>query len=964
MNKSSLFVIIGLPVLLFGQTHSAIISDHIAKSKNLLDQKKHEEALTEIKITFQQDSNLTKEDSITLYNLMVQCHSKLKQYENAAKDYEQALTNTSGYDTLQALLHYQLGIARYRLSEYSVATTHIINARDLYRKLFGTDDINYTASLNTLGFLYNVQAKYSEAEKVFQEAKQINLRLTGGEDLQYSRIITNLADVYCKLNRYDQADELYKTSLRIKEKLSGKKSREYATTLYGVANFQASLGKYENAISTIKEGIAIYNALNEIKHPDYLKFLDNLALLTEKSGDKTEAERLIKEAINRRDTAGLDKQDDYALNLGNLGRLYLEEGKADLALPLVEKATPLIATIYGKNHPAYAGVLTTLANIQAERGDHENANANYEEAIRIIQRVLGKEHIESFNIQFAYAKFLRKTGKKTEAIALFKKIDRIPRMYLKRATRFLSEMELSEKVNEYKSFIHEIYSFLLEMPDDPELSSLAYNASLYYRGFILNNLQRIRLSMNKALKVSDARDEVISLHRQLENELNRPISERANTADLEKKISQMESDITHTLGSLAEEAKELNWEDIQLALADDEASVEYISFPNSRASDSIYYGALILTRIMEAPIFIPLCKESDFATILASNALRTPEYVNSIYNFSSRGAATIEDTKVFLTDLIWQPLQNKLHGIKRLFLVPDGLLSRVNLAALPTSLETVVADSIELILVSSTRQVVPSDENIMAYSAKKTIVVGGIDYDHKTPEVVSTDTLSAITQRSFNKVWGALPWAEKESNEVAKLLMNQGYYVNYMKSTDAREKMVVDSLENLHGYRIIHFATHGYFKSGTKSDEQESSGFYGKGMLNSGLVLTGANVLQTDSSNVTNEDGLLSAYEISHLDLSQTELVVLSACETAIGDLNDLEGVYGLQRAFKLSGAGQLIMSLWQVPDRETKDFMLSFYRNWLTDKSTIRKAFQKTQTEFRQRFVNPYQWAGFVLLE
>lgn len=135
-------------------------------------------------------------------------------------------------------------------------------------------------------------------------------------------------------------------------------------------------------------------------------------------------------------------------------------------------------------------------------------------------------------------------------------------------------------------------------------------------------------------------------------------------------------------------------------------------------------------------------------------------------------------------------------------------------------------------------------------------------------------------------------------------------------------------------------------------------------MINSGLVQTGANVLNNGKGSNDREEGLLTAYEISQLDLSQTELVVLSACETGLGDLKEVEGVYGLLRAFNLAGANQLIMSLWQIPDRETKDFMLSFYKNWINDKSTIRRAFQKTQIEFRQRFVNPYQWAGFVLLE
>ena len=100
------------------------------------------------------------------------------------------------------------------------------------------------------------------------------------------------------------------------------------------------------------------------------------------------------------------------------------------------------------------------------------------------------------------------------------------------------------------------------------------------------------------------------------------------------------------------------------------------------------------------------------------------------------------------------------------------------------------------------------------------------------------------------------------------------------------------------------------------------------------------------------------------MDLSNTELVVLSACETGLGDIKGNEGVYGLQRAFKIAGAKYLMMSLWQVPDRETKEFMVSFYKNWLSKKKDIPEAFRMAQREMRERFINPYAWAGFVLVE
>ncbi|MEI2695032.1 MAG: CHAT domain-containing tetratricopeptide repeat protein [Saprospiraceae bacterium] len=962
MKFTYLFCLFFYTFSLFSQSSSIAVKAELTLVKSLLDQNNPVKAYKTLTTLVKNSTSFYQEDSLMIYSLMIQCHASLKDYEAAIKDYQKALTQQIQNDTLLGQIHDHMGRSFYQLADYLSATVHILEARDLYKKLYGKEDSLYISTFNTLGLIYASQARYSDAEKVFQEARQINQRKTGGGNIQYARIINNLADVYCKLNRFDQADGLYTISLRIKEKISGAFSKDYAKTLYNLANFQASLGRYEKAKSTILQGIAIYDSLKDTKSTEYLKFLDNLSILTEKTGDIKNAERLYLDALKRRELVGTIKSAEYAINLSNLGKFYIDLGKPEIALKYIEKAVPLTANVYGKYHPKYAGLLISMANIQSNQLNHDQAKLNYEEAIRIIQKTLGKDHIEYFHSQFEYAKFLRKTGKKEQAIALFQTIEKIPRNFLKRATRFLSELELGEKIKEYKSFIYEIYSFQLANPQDKNLAKLAYNISLYYRGFILSNLQRIRIGMDKARFVANSRDEVISLHRQLEFELNKAIGERANTTELERKISEMESQISHTIGSFSEESKEYSWEDIQFALSEGEAAVEFISFPVGLSQDTVFYGVLLVTKYADAPQFISLCYESEFENLLKSNTNRTADYVSSIYNFSSRGAMALGEKKPSLTELIWTPIREHLKEIQRIYLVPDGLLNRLNIAALPISLEAVVSDSFEIILMSSTRQIVPTDVQILAYSNKNCLVVSGVDYDIESTETFASRNSNPSTAGTQTKTWTALPWAEKEGVDVSKLLQSNGFKVASLQNTIATEKGIFDSLESKKNWRILHFATHGYFN--TSKNQTPSSNFYGSGMMNSGLVLSGANSFQSIQNDTKTEDGLLSAYEISHLDLSQTELVVLSACETALGDLKDIEGVYGLQRAFKLAGAGQMIMSLWQVPDRETKDFMLSFYKNWISDTSSIRNAFKKTQLEFRQRFVNPYQWAGFVLLE
>lgn len=173
--------------------------------------------------------------------------------------------------------------------------------------------------------------------------------------------------------------------------------------------------------------------------------------------------------------------------------------------------------------------------------------------------------------------------------------------------------------------------------------------------------------------------------------------------------------------------------------------------------------------------------------------------------------------------------------------------------------------------------------------------------------------------------------------------------------------------------RILHIATHGYFFPDPK--EQKSINTFENNdpvfkisnhpMLRSGLIMAGGNATWKGENTLEgHEDGILTAYEISQMNLSNTELVVLSACETGLGEINGNEGVYGLQRAFKIAGAKYLIMSLWQVPDKQTSLLMTTFYKKWLEEKMSIPDAFHSAQKDLREAGLDPYYWAGFVLVE
>ncbi|MBI1227545.1 MAG: CHAT domain-containing protein [Bacteroidetes bacterium] len=222
-----------------------------------------------------------------------------------------------------------------------------------------------------------------------------------------------------------------------------------------------------------------------------------------------------------------------------------------------------------------------------------------------------------------------------------------------------------------------------------------------------------------------------------------------------------------------------------------------------------------------------------------------------------------------------------------------------------------------------------------------------------------------------------LRFASRKVLAIDPILKSNGYQSHTLRGGDASEAAFKAIGSTAPSPKVLHIATHGFFFPDvppTGADERNSVGeknepFFKvseQPMMRSGLIMAGTNYAWENGRPMRPgmEDGILTAYEISQMNLSNTMLVVLSACEKGLGDIQGNEGVCGLQRAFKIAGAKNIIMPLWQVPDFQTQELMTTFYTKWLLDKMTIQDAFRAAQKEMREKYQNPFFWAGFVLLE
>jgi CHAT domain-containing protein len=230
-----------------------------------------------------------------------------------------------------------------------------------------------------------------------------------------------------------------------------------------------------------------------------------------------------------------------------------------------------------------------------------------------------------------------------------------------------------------------------------------------------------------------------------------------------------------------------------------------------------------------------------------------------------------------------------------------------------------------------------------------------------------------LTMVARGEDFNYLPGTLEEVMEISKLFPND-WVVKLLSGVLATEENLT-AIAN-ESPDILHIATHGYFfptppenspKIGARANKksrEDDIAASSNPLLRSGLALTGINRVWKGGDHVEGlEDGILTALEVSNLDLFNTKLVVLSACETGRGDIDNTEGILGLRRAFKIAGAQQLIISLWKVPDAQTSELMQLFYAKYLSGTS-VHSAFEYAQKKMSQRYDNPYYWAAFLLIE
>lgn len=887
------------------------------------------------------------------------------------------------------------------IGRYEDAERRIDEALNIKRNTVGEEHLEYANVLELLANLYQQKGLYYEAEKVYDQVLSIKLKVLTEKHPKYAKSLSNKALLYKKMGWYEEAKALYQQSLDIVEQTLGKNHPEYAIRLNNLAILYKDLGKYEAVERLYQESLNIQmSALGE-KHPLVSTAQHNLATFYMSMGLYEKAERLFLDALAITELAYSKFHSDYTTTLGNLAVLYHKAGLYEVADTLFQENRYFITETFGMSHPDYARNLNNHAFLYIEMEKNEAAeglllehqkviteiyaseeNPNfangahnlgllylklkrYEEAkplleksLKIRGKVVGHKHLTYAMSLSDLAIYYELTDSVEQAVPLMIEAVSIYIGELKTSYAVLSESEKLQLLKNKISFVFQAFSsfYIRHAKSFPQLLPVLYNIDLQTKGLALST----SINCHQAIMREENQDlldtyrewivqrnlvmQMIKLEGQEHRKKGIDLVATEYTADSLEKILSKESKVFANQIKYAD----YQWRDVQERLKHSEVAISFIDFKYHNKdswTDTSYYAALILRSEDDCPQFVQLCSEKELKKYLA-------------YLSARKSGSYIEDPSIAneLYQLIWEPLLPYLNQSATIYYSPSGLLNQISFQILVDGKGNFLNENYHLNQYTTLRDFIRPKQK--KDSAVKSIVsFGGINYGKYT--------LGG---------WSELRNTLRTTNFIAKVFDDQNWHQISYTGTEASEK----NMKLLSGKapRILDIATHGFFLPDPQQNEdnwnyiQSMNNSYAKNiafsqyaLMRSGLVLAGVNRTWTGEiiSKEVN-DGIITSYEISSLDLSNTELVVLSACDTGLGDIASTEGVFGLQRAFKQAGVENIIMSLWEVPDKETTEFMKIFYTDYLKNQN-IRLAFIHAQRLMAERY-DPYYWAGFILVE
>jgi CHAT domain-containing protein/Tfp pilus assembly protein PilF len=907
-----------------------------------------------------------------------------------------------------------LGNAILYEGDYSRAEPLLQNALKIRRAQSGAHHPVCAASLNDLGFLYYRQGELSKACLLFEEAIEINRSIAGPPSAILGTNYDNLAKTCLGLGDVPRAKRLFRDALDVHEKTVGVESSPYAISLGNLGTLYQSVADDSRAEPLIKRALEIETRVLGKDHPQLAFHLDQLADTYVGRGDLGRALPLYLRSLALRKKKLGDRHPFYATSLDNVAGIDALVGNAKNAEKLYRSALGIRKAVFGEERPEYAQSLNNLGLLELARGATAQAEPHLRQALAIRKKTLGARHAATAAGLNNLGLFDLAVGKSAEGEPLCREALEISLAALDQALGGLAERQQLTFEAGQQAYLNNYLSMTIPAHVSDET---VYGYVLKAKGSVTARQWLLRARQQKP-ELKPLCEELASVNTRLanlalaqpdpshpENRLRELDALTQRKESLEEKLAARSSDFANARGaarlSAAQEVPLL-----QSVLPQRTVLVDVLEYWHCEPR-TIQNGTLTFERRLVA--FVARRKGDVKRVELGP----TRKVTGAVENW--RRVAVVPDRPrtnglEFLRELkalVWDKLEPCLDGADTVVLSPDGPLCKFPWGALPGRQPDSYLIEDRTIVVWPIPRLLPqlasrSPEEPKSREPQSLLLVGDVDYGGKPgrgDEVAARSAPRLESLRNFGKL-------DHSAAEVAAIQLSfsrqfKSAPVDLLLGDEATESAFRRQAPT---HRWLHLATHGFYdppelharRSATSLSPEGARlanmagdqtlfgnggpGGYHPGLL-SGLALAGANsqtVIPGD------DDGILTALEVSSLDLGGVDLAVLSACETGLGatagDTPGGEGLLGLQRAFQVAGARSVMAGLWRVPDRETMLLMQRFYQNLWTKKLSKAQALREAQiwmlketkprgldveddeTKNTSKRLLPKYWAGFVL--
>lgn len=837
---------------------------------------------------------------------------------------ERAYTNLKNGEVLMASNKYYLAEQSFKL------------AKVLYEQDGKTSTGNYAQTISNLGLLYQSRGRYTKA-KVFNE-QAIVLREKGDNKNMLLVSINNNAVLKKETGFYVEAEKDFKQVVKAADEQ--KNSLAKALVENNLAMTYLDMNKLKDAESHMNKALEEAAKVLEESSSNFIKLQINLANIYRFQKKYTDAEIVYLKAIQLKEKK-LGAHPDLAHLKKGLAQLYMEMGKTGEVEKLLLSALDIDKRKLGEKNPATVAVEHELANFYR----YNNSNPK---SLDLITKVVGKKKIIFGEAHPSYIQALEdlaltqwQGNRITEAKTNYGKVIDNTLLYIRGFFASLNENEKTLYWTKTNARLQRYFSFLLaNSKNDADLVTQMYSTSINTKGFLLNNSNKIR-----AVIFSGKDEDLKNTYAQwLETKENLNMAYQLSKEELAEEninldsLTQREEELERLLSQKSAAFKEDNNEQaidvkkIQAALQTKECAIEIIElgeYKNGFTSNENYIALVV--------------KQSGVQLVNLGDGKTIQQAVTE---FRKKVTHAMPENEAYM--LTWKALETSLKDINKIYLSLDGVYHQLSINALKDGAGKYLVDTYNLQFVGNTRDVLSLKASESAVQKPGTaFLVGNPNY-------------------GSNGYLEQLPGAELEVKNINTLLLKYKLKTTSLVGAKATEEKV----KQLDSPSILHIATHGYFLADINAMETtkvlgvDITAAKENPLLRSGLLLANCdNVFEEGYRPAHNsENGVLTAYEAMSLNLDNTDLVVLSACETGLGEVKQGEGVYGLQRSFLIAGAKSVVMSLWSVSDDATMELMTMFYNNYAKT-GNKNQAFNDAVKQLKIKYKEPFYWSAFVML-